>query len=126
MAKRRKKKKSKKSGSREHRSRSVSHVNKRAIQHYGVAISGKEQKAIILSIQNNEVNCCKLTNTRSIALVPFQGKMIPMIYNKKEKMLHTVLEPAHRDVVASFGDITVLQKTSAENFGWPTQEIASK
>lgn len=112
MVKKRKKPKKKKAGSREHFSRCVVHVNSRAKQRYNVTISAKEHREIVRLIQENKIACTRLTNTRSLALVPFKGKLLPIIYNSRWKMLHTVLKASHQTVRDHYGDITMLQKRS--------------
>lgn len=103
-----------KMGSKGHRQLCQIHVNKRALQYYGVSVSPAEYEQIVSLIQRNKVASAKMTNTRSVSLVPLKGKLLPVVYDKKNKLLHTVLHPKNIYVTEHYGELETLQQRPME------------
>ena len=78
------------------------HFKKRLFERYGIILSGLELKNIIINIQNNR--CAHLgigsVNNTVKKIVKIQDRYIPVVYDKKNRILVTAL-PQELNMVSS-------------------------
>lgn len=68
------------------------HAQSRALSRYGVHLNKSSYRRLVLQIRNGQdVKFSKLTCSRSLVLVKFEGREFLLVYSKKTKKIITFL-----------------------------------
>ena len=81
------------------------HAKKRALQRYGVNLPTTAQAAIVKLIQKGQARWLKTQSNRVTHwAVEWEGKILPVVYDKLRKQLVTVLPPEALECEPSIGE----------------------
>jgi hypothetical protein len=93
------------------------HFKNRMLQRYGIEVNRSLFNQFVRQIQNGEtLYYYKQTNTKTVHYISYEGEILPIIYDKLNKNLVTVL-PKNNDTVKTIVSVisTELQRDKVKN-----------